>query len=36
MTKENKKKIKEERKMWKSDLNLIRSIEDITMFTLSY
>lgn len=22
--------------MWKSDLNLIRSIEDITMFTLSY
>lgn len=36
MTKENKKKIKEERKTWKSDLNLIRSIEDITMFTLSY
>lgn len=36
MTKENKKKIKEERKTWKSDLNLIRSIEDVTMFTLSY
>lgn len=35
MTKENKKKIKEERKTWKSDLNLIQ-IEDITMFTLSY